>query len=103
VKEMGRKYEEKQKIVAEIEFLAVRGAVVGDIEVKIEEAVTKKNLPLYGILIKMSLIEASSPMTKDVLSGTDRAFERVKELIAEKTGPGARILLVGVGNTMGVK
>jgi|YelNatPaOPRAMG01_1025707.scaffolds.fasta_scaffold08115_6 hypothetical protein len=82
------------------------GAAIGGIgteKYKIEEAVTKKGMPLYGVIIKMSLIEALSPITKDILSGVERAFDRVKEIIMEKTAPGARVLLVGVGNTIGIK
>lgn len=82
------------------------GAAIGGIgteKYKIEEAVTKKNTPLYGVIIKMSLIEALSPITKDILNGVERAFERIKEIIMEKTAPGAKVLLVGVGNTIGVK
>lgn len=81
------------------------GAAIGGIgteKFKIEEAVTKKKLPLYGVIIKMSSQEAVGPITKEIMAGVDAAVERVKELIKDGTVVGDLVLLVGVGNTMGI-
>jgi hypothetical protein len=81
------------------------GAAIGGIgteKFKIEEAVTKKKLPLYGVIIKMSSQEAVGPITKEIMAGVDAAVERVKELIKEGTKVGDMVLLIGVGNTMGI-
>jgi len=81
------------------------GAAIGGIgteKFKIEEMVTKKKLPLYGVIIKMSSQEAVSPITKEIMTGIEQAVDRVKELIKTGTKVGDTILLVGVGNTMGI-
>lgn len=81
------------------------GAAIGGIgteKFKIEEMVTKRKLPLYGVIIKMSSQEAVSPLTKEIMTGIEQAVERVKELIKTGTKVGDTVLLVGVGNTMGI-
>jgi hypothetical protein len=81
------------------------GAAIGGIgteKFKIEEIVTKKKVPLYGVIIKMSNQEALCPLTQEIMAGVEQAVERIKSLIREKTKVGDTVLLVGVGNTMGV-
>ncbi|MBO3803702.1 MAG: DUF1512 domain-containing protein [Candidatus Brockarchaeota archaeon] len=81
------------------------GAAIGGIgteKFKIEEAATKKKVPLYGIIIKMSTQEAVTPITKEIAEGIELAVQRVKEVIKERTKIGDLVLLVGVGNTMGI-
>jgi len=70
---------------------------------KIEEVVTKKKTPLYAILIRMSFKEAITPVTEDILKGIEAATTRVKEVIREKVPEGGKVLVVGVGNTIGVR
>jgi len=81
------------------------GAAIGGIgteKYKIEEMVTKKKLPLYGVVVKMSSVENMTPFTKEIMAGIEQAVERVKELIRDGTKVGDTVLLVGVGNTMGI-
>ena len=80
------------------------GAVIGDPgpeKYKIEESCTRNNIPLMGIVIKMSLAEAISPMTLDVLKGVRRAVNDVLAFI-ESLEDNAKVLIAGIGNTMGV-
>jgi hypothetical protein len=81
------------------------GAAIGGIgteKFKIEEIVTKKKVPIYGVIIKMSNEEVLAPITQEIMAGVEQAVERVKSLIRERTKVGDTVLLVGVGNTMGV-
>lgn len=81
------------------------GAAIGGIgteKFKIEETTAKKKVPLYGVIIKMSEKEALTPLTEEISSGVEQAVQRVKDLVKEKTKVGDTIMLVGVGNTMGV-
>ena len=81
------------------------GAAIGGIGVdrfKIEEAALKSNIPLYAVVIKQSLMEAISVMKKEIAETTDDVIEVVKHTIDEKTKIGDKVLLVGVGNTVGV-
>jgi hypothetical protein len=81
------------------------GAAIGGIGVekfRIEAAATAKDIPMYAIVVKQSLIDAISVMKKEIAEATDKTIERVNRLLEEKTKEGDTVLLVGVGNTLGV-
>lgn len=81
------------------------GAAIGGIGVekfKIEEIVTKYNIPLYAIIIKMSLIEAISIMSKKIASVYSDVIERIERVIKEETNEGDAIIVAGIGNTVGI-
>jgi hypothetical protein len=69
---------------------------------KIEEKVTKYKLPLYAVIIKEDVGDAVSPMRKEINDAVDVAIERVKAVIKERTKEGDKVLIVGVGNSIGV-
>jgi len=81
------------------------GAAIGGIgteKYKIEEVVVKRKLPLYGIIVRMSIKEAITPMTEEILKGIEKATARTKEVIREKVPEGGKVLVVGVGNSVGI-
>ncbi|ADY00354.1 hypothetical protein VMUT_0138 [Vulcanisaeta moutnovskia 768-28] len=81
------------------------GVAMGGIGVErfnIERTASKYDIPLYAILIKMSLPEALSAMPKDVESAVNDAVERIKRVIRESIREGEEVILIGVGNTGGV-
>jgi hypothetical protein len=81
------------------------GAAIGGIGVekfKIEEEVTKFNIPLYAIIIKMSLAEAISIMKKEIAETYEDVIKRVERVISDETDKGDTIILAGIGNSVGV-
>ncbi|MFQ6010940.1 MAG: DUF1512 family protein [Nitrososphaerales archaeon] len=81
------------------------GAAIGGIGVdryKIEEAASKFNIPLYAIIIKQSMAEALSVMKKEIADSVDKASSLVKRVVDEKTKKGDSVIIVGVGNSVGV-
>lgn len=68
----------------------------------IEAASAKNHIPLLAFVVKMSNKEAISTMTPTIKSGGDAAATRVQNEIRSKTQPGDSVILVGVGNTIGV-
>jgi len=81
------------------------GAAIGGIGVekfKIEEIVTKYNIPLYAIIIKMSLIEAISIMSKKIATVYNDVISRIERVIREETKEGDTIIVAGIGNTVGI-
>lgn len=81
------------------------GAAIGGIGVekfKIEEIVTKYDIPLYAIIIKMSLIEAISIMSKKIASVYNDVIKRIERVIKEETNEGDAIIVAGIGNTVGI-
>ncbi|MGQ9782054.1 MAG: DUF1512 family protein [Nitrososphaeria archaeon] len=81
------------------------GAAIGGIGVdkfKIEEVSSKAGIPLYAIIIKESIVEAISTMTKEIAEAAAKVQARLDSLIEARTKEGDVIIIVGVGNTLGV-
>jgi len=81
------------------------GAAIGGPGVdafKIEEKVTKYNLPLYAVIVKEDIGDAVSPMRKEINDAVDKVIERVRDVVKERTKEGDTVLIIGVGNSIGV-
>jgi hypothetical protein len=81
------------------------GAAIGGIgteRFKIEETATKNKIPVFAVIVKQSIKEAIAPMKKEIYEGVDKALERVKRIIKENTKEGDRIIIAGIGNTIGI-
>jgi len=81
------------------------GAAIGGIGVdkfKIEEVSSTHKVPVYAILVKQSLLEAITVMRKEIAEASDKVQVLVNRVIEEKTKEGDKVLLAGIGNTLGV-
>ncbi|AKG38928.1 hypothetical protein MA03_06250 [Infirmifilum uzonense] len=67
----------------------------------IEELATKNNIPLYALLIKMSEAEALSVMTENIYKGVKNGLQVLEEFIRGLPA-GSVVVVIGVGNTVGV-
>ena len=81
------------------------GAAIGGIgteRFQIEDIATNHNIPIFAIVVKQSVKEAITLMTKDIAEKANETRTRVYELIQDNTKPGDTVLVIGVGNTIGV-
>lgn len=81
------------------------GAAIGGIgteRFQIEEIASKHNVPVFAIVIKQSVKEAITLMTKEIANTADDVRQQVYDLIKQNTKLGESVLIIGVGNTMGV-
>ena len=81
------------------------GAAIGGIgteRYQIEDIATKNNIPIFAIVIKQSVKEAINLMTKEIANKADEVESQLYEMILENTKPGQSVLVIGVGNTIGV-
>lgn len=81
------------------------GAAIGDPgpeKFKIENIAMKHNIPLDSIIIKQSLEEAITPMRKEVSEAVDEVLEKIDKALEERTKEGDIVVVVGVGNTVGI-
>lgn len=81
------------------------GAAIGGIgtdRYQIEEIATKNGIPVYAIVIKQSVKEAITLMSKEIAEKADEVESQLFQLIKDSTSPGDVVLIVGVGNTLGV-
>lgn len=81
------------------------GAAIGGIGVEryqIEQVATDLQIPLYAIVVKESLQEAITAMKKEIADSASGIIEIVHNMIKTKTSEGDSVLLIGVGNTVGI-
>jgi hypothetical protein len=81
------------------------GAAIGGVGVerfKIEEVATKHEIPVYAMIVRQSMKEVLSPMTDVVINSVDEVVKRLGRVIRERTKEGHTVLVVGVGNTIGI-
>ncbi len=81
------------------------GAAIGGPGVdqyKIEAKLTKYKIPNYAVIVKEDIGDAVSPMRKEINDAVDKAIDRVRDVIMERTKEGDKVIIVGVGNSIGV-
>ena len=81
------------------------GAAIGGIgteRFEIEAIASAKNIPIFSIVVKQSIKEAITLMTKEIADQSDKVHQHLCEMIRENTQEGQSVLVIGVGNTVGV-
>lgn len=81
------------------------GAAIGGIgteRFEIEAIATKNNIPIFSIVVKQSVKEAITLMSKEIADQADNVRSQVYEMVQENTKEGQSVLVIGVGNTAGV-
>ncbi len=81
------------------------GAAIGGIgtdRYQIEEVATKHKIPVHAIVIKQSIKEAITLMKKEIADSAEKVTSQINEFIKENTKPGQSVLVIGIGNTLGV-
>jgi hypothetical protein len=81
------------------------GAAIGGPGVdqfKIEESILEYKIPINAIIIREDIGDAVSPMRKEIFDSADKAVERIKQVILERTKEGDKVIIVGVGNSIGI-
>lgn len=81
------------------------GAAIGGPGVdqyKIEAKLTKYKIRNYAVIVKEDIGDAVSPMRKEINDAVDKAIDRVRDVVRERTKEGDKVIIVGVGNSIGV-
>jgi hypothetical protein len=81
------------------------GAAIGGMgfdRFQIEAIATNNNIPVFSIVVKQSVKEAITLMTKEIADQADPVRSQIYEMIQENTKEGQSVLIIGVGNTVGV-
>jgi hypothetical protein len=81
------------------------GAAIGGLGVEkyqIEEVATRFDIPVYAVIVKQSVQDAITVMRKEIADSFEKVTENVHAMIEERTLEGQAVLVIGVGNTMGV-
>ncbi|TFF86706.1 DUF1512 domain-containing protein [Candidatus Thorarchaeota archaeon] len=81
------------------------GAAIGDPgpeKYAIEEVARKNGIPLEALVVKEDEEAAVGIMQKEILNAIPEALERIKSAIMKRTEEGSRVILAGIGNTIGI-
>jgi hypothetical protein len=81
------------------------GAAIGGPGVdqyKIEEKLVKYHIPINAVIIKEDTGDAVSPMRKEIFDSLNTVVDRIKEVVLERTKEGDKIIIAGIGNTIGI-
>jgi hypothetical protein len=81
------------------------GAAIGGPGVdqfKIEESMLKYHIPINAVVIKEEIGDAISPMRKEISDAVDKAIERVKQVLLDRTKEGDKVIIAGIGNSIGI-
>ncbi|AEM38809.1 protein of unknown function DUF1512 [Pyrolobus fumarii 1A] len=80
------------------------GVAMGDPgpeKIKIERIASRLRIPLHAIGIKMSIEEAITGMRKEIADAASRAAKIVEDIV-KSVERGKAVIVVGVGNTVGI-
>ena len=81
------------------------GAAIGGIgtdRFKIEAIATKYDIPIFAIVVRQSVKDAITLMTKEISDQAENVKSQVYEMITDNSNPNQTVLVIGVGNTLGV-
>ncbi len=81
------------------------GAAIGDPGPEkhaIEDTATQNKIAIEAIVIKQDEAAAVGVMRKKILDAVPEALERIKTAIRKRTKQGDKVILAGIGNTMGI-
>ncbi len=81
------------------------GVAMGGIGVdkfQIEEIASKYKIPVFSIIVKQSIQESLTTMTKEISETVDYIKSIIYNVIEENVSSNQSVLLVGVGNTSGI-
>jgi len=81
------------------------GAAIGDPGPEkhaIEDAATQNNISIEAIVVKQNEAAAVGVMDKKILDSLPEVIERIKVAIRKRSKPGDKIILAGIGNTIGI-
>jgi len=81
------------------------GSAIGGIGIdrfKIEAIATKYDIPIFAIVVRLSVKEAITLMTKELSDQAENVKSQDYEKQTDNSNPNQTVLVIGVGNTVGV-
>lgn len=81
------------------------GAAIGGIGVEkfqIEDVASKHKIPVYAVLVNEGELDVMATMKKEIKDAVQRSVDIVRRIIEERTKEGDKVLLAGIGNTLGI-
>ena len=68
----------------------------------IEESSTGKSIPIDALICKQSLEDAITTMKRPITQSVPKFVDKIKMAIRKRTEKGTKIIIAGIGNTIGI-
>jgi hypothetical protein len=81
------------------------GAAIGGIGIEkyfIEESTTAESIPIDALICKQSLEDAITTMKRPITQSVPKFIEKIKMAIRKRTEKGSKVIITGIGNTIGI-
>ncbi len=81
------------------------GAAIGGIGIEkyfIEESTTTESIPIDALICKQSLEDAITTMKRPITQSVPKFVEKIKMGIRKRTEKGSKVIIAGIGNTIGI-
>jgi len=81
------------------------GAAIGGIGVekfKIEESTSEVQIPIDALICRESLEDAITTMKRSISRSVPKFIEKIKQAIRTRTKSGSKVIIAGIGNTIGI-
>jgi len=81
------------------------GAAIGGIGVEkyyIEDSSTNKSIPIDALICRESLEDAITTMKRPITQSVPKIVENIKMGIRKRTEKGTKVIVAGIGNTIGI-
>ena len=81
------------------------GAAIGGIGVEkyqVEEVATRFSIPIYAVIVQQSVQDAITIMRKEIADAFEKVTNTVYSVIEDRTSEGQSVMVIGIGNTIGV-
>ena len=81
------------------------GAAIGGLGIEkhyIEHSTTKKSIPIDALICKESLENAITTMQRSITQSVPKFVEKIKMAIRKRTEKGTKVIIAGIGNTIGI-
>ncbi len=81
------------------------GAAIGGIGIEksyIEDSSTKNTIPIDALICRQSLENAITTMTRSISQSVPKFVEKIKMAIRKRTEKGTKVIVAGIGNTIGI-
>jgi hypothetical protein len=81
------------------------GPAIGGIGVEktfIEDSTTEKTIPIDALICRQSLENAITTMSRPITKSVHPIVEKIKMGIRRRTEKGAKVIVAGIGNTIGI-
>jgi hypothetical protein len=81
------------------------GAAIGGIGIEkhyIEESSTGKDIPIDALICRQSLEDAITTMKRPITQSVSKIVEHIKMAIRKRTEKGTKVIVAGIGNTIGI-